>query len=96
MLHLDCKFSVQSWSLQSKEARAWAEDKNAETPILDKIADVRGISPIKLKEKVFEKQESYNAMLAAVIGQRQSLQNRIESAQTIEDLEVIEIKFEME
>ena len=35
-------------------------------------------------------------MLAAVIGQRQSLQNRIESAQTIEDLEVIEIKFEME
>jgi hypothetical protein len=89
-------YEVQSWSLQSKEARAWAEDKNAETPILDKIADVRGISPIKLKEKVFEKQESYNAMLAAVIGQRQSLQNRIESAQTIEDLEVIEIKFEME
>ena len=46
------KFEVDTWTIQKLEAEAWAADKNTPTPVLDKIAFTRGISPEILKQLV--------------------------------------------
>ena len=86
-------FEVQTWALQAAEVRAWATDKTASTPILDQIADSRGIDADKLKEAALRKTLAYEKLTAHVAGQRQALQSKIEAAKTQAALEKIVIEF---
>lgn len=87
------EFELQSWSLQAIEAKAWAADKSAATPILDTIAANRKIPRELLIQAALNKTLQYEALTAAVAGQRQALQTQIEAAQNLEDLNAIEIAF---
>ncbi|XXQ68950.1 tail fiber assembly protein [Neisseriaceae bacterium B1] len=87
------EFELQSWSLQALEAKAWAADKSAATPILDTIATNRKIPREALIQAALNKTLQYEALTAAVAGQRQALQTRIEKAKNIDDLNAIEIVF---
>lgn len=89
------EFEVQSWKNQADEARAWAADNALATPILDQIAQERGISADELKQKVLEKAQQSDMIVAAVVGQRQALQDKIDSAKTLDELNAIEIAFHL-
>lgn len=89
------EFEVQSWALQAIEAKAWAQDKTVETPVLDKLAAARGVPAEVLKQAALRKTLQYEALTALVAGQRQALQTLIEMAKTLDELNAIEIVFRL-
>lgn len=88
-------FEQETWAMQGAEARAWADDDNAPTPILDSIAHHRNIDRIMLIRAALRKTQQYEALAAGVAGQRQALQVQIERAKTLDDLAAIEIAFRL-
>lgn len=88
-------FELATWPLQSTEAQAWAADKSAATPILDGIAAARGLDKDKLKAAALKKSLAYSALSAIVAGQRQAIQDQIESAKTKSALDKIKIEFKL-
>ena len=88
-------FEQETWAMQGAEARAWADDDNAPTPILDSIAHHRNIDRIMLIRAALRKTQQYEALAAGVAGQRQALQMQIERAKTLDDLAAIEIAFRL-
>lgn len=89
------EFEVQSWTLQAAEAKAWAQNPEIATPILDQIAAARGVPADVLKRAALRKTQQYEALTALVAGQRQALQTRIEAAKTLDELNAIEIAFKL-
>ena len=88
-------FEQETWAMQGAEARAWADDDNAPTPILDSIAHHRNIDRITLIRAALRKTQQYEALAAGVAGQRQALQVQIERAKTLDDLAAVEITFRL-
>ena len=88
-------FEQETWAMQGAEARAWAEDDNAPTPVLDGIAQHRGIDRITLIRAALRKTQQYETLAAGVAGQRQALQVLIEQAKTLDDLAAIELTFRL-
>lgn len=89
------EFEVQSWAFQAAEAKAWAQNPETATPILDQIAAVRGVPADVLKQAALRKTLQYEALTALVAGQRQALQTHIEQAKNLDDLNAIEIAFRL-
>ena len=88
-------FEQETWAMQGAEARAWADDDNAPTPILDSIAHHRNIDRIMLIRAALRKTQQYETLAAGVAGQRQALQVQIERAKTLDDLAAVEITFRL-
>ncbi|WP_274571544.1 hypothetical protein [Neisseria leonii] len=86
-------YEIQSWIIQGTEAKAWAADNSAATPVLDGIAAARGIPAGILKAAALRKTLAYEQLAAHTAGQRQALETRIEAAQTAEAAEAVEIAF---
>lgn len=89
------EFEIQSWALQAAEAKAWAQNPETATPILDQIAAARGVPADVLKQAALRKTLQYEALTALVAGQRQALQTRLELAQNLDELSAIEIAFRL-
>ena len=87
------EFEVQTWTIQAAEAKAYAADNTADTPVLDQIAASRGIDAAKLKAAALRKTLAYEKLTAHIAGQRQALQSKIEAAKTQAALEKIVIEF---
>lgn len=88
-------FEQETWAMQGAETRAWVEDNNAPTPVLDGIAKHRGIDRITLIRAALRKTQQYETLAAGVAGQRQALQVQIEQAKTLDDLAAIELTFRL-
>ena len=88
-------FEVQTWVIQAAEAKAWAANKSAPTPILDQIAASRGVSADALKQAALKKTIAYEQLTASITGQRQALQGKIEAAKTKSALDKIKIEFKL-
>lgn len=86
-------FELKSWAIQGQEAKAWAADNAAPTPVLDQIAASRGVDAAKLKAAALRKTFAYEKLTAHIAGQRQALQSKIENAKTLAALEQIAIGF---
>ncbi len=86
-------FEVQTWTIQAAEAKAYAADNTADTPVLDQIAASRGIDAAKLKAAALRKTLAYEKLTAHIAGQRQALQSKIETAKTQAALDEIVIEF---
>ncbi|OFN32945.1 hypothetical protein HMPREF2568_05620 [Neisseria sp. HMSC059F02] len=82
-------FEVQSWPVQASEARAWSENNSAPTPVLDQIAQARGINPDKLKAAALKKTLAYESLCGTVAGKRQAIEKQIEAAKTLDELNTI-------
>lgn len=82
-------FEVQSWPVQASEARAWSENNSAPTPVLDQIAQARGINPDKLKAAALKKNLAYESLCGTVAGKRQAIEKQIEAAKTLDELNTI-------
>lgn len=87
------EFELQSWALQAAEAKAWANNPNVPTPVLDGIAAARGLAVDVLKQAALQKALAYEKLTAHVVGERQALQAQIETATNETDLDAIKITF---
>lgn len=85
---------IDSFYRQEKEALAWQADKKAETPMLKKIAELRGVQFEVLVEKVIEKANILADIIGEIIGVRQKIEDRINAA--TEQAELDAIKNEVE
>jgi len=77
-----------SWSAQEAEARAtsrWWKCIPGATPVLDILADVRGISVGVMAEKVLNNVESRNIKVATLLAEEQKLKEEIKKCQTLAD-----------
>lgn len=80
---------VLSFQRQEKEARALLEDPFASAPLLTSIAAGRGISATELANKVIARADAYTAAIGAVIGESQKDKDRLDAAQSVEDVAAI-------
>ncbi|MBN6067882.1 hypothetical protein HYE54_03670 [Aggregatibacter actinomycetemcomitans] len=80
---------IDSFYRQEKEALAWQADKNAETPMLTKIAEKRGVPFEILVKKVIEKASLFAGAIGDIIGLRQRIEDRINAATEQAELDVI-------
>lgn len=86
-------FELRTWALQAIEAKAWHDNPDATTPILDRIAASRGITAGQLKAAAYRKSVLFEQLTAHVAGQRQALETRVNAAKSMADVEAVEIKF---
>lgn len=86
-------FERDSWVSQAQEAKAWAADHNAPTPILAGIAKARGVPLDVLRERALAKSNAYTALTASVAGQRQAIEDRVHAAADIAALDAIPIRY---
>lgn len=70
---------VLSWSKQEAEARALVADANAATPLLDALAEARGIAKAELAVRVIAKADAFAAISGALIGKRQRLEDELDA-----------------
>lgn len=85
---------IESFYRQEKEALAWVNDKNSDTPMLKQVARVRGVPFEVLVEKVIEKASQFAVAIGVIIGQRQALEDRLLATKTLEELTALEKEIE--
>lgn len=83
------QFEIDTWQDQEAEARAWLADNAAPTPTLSPIAAARGITMADLCARVIAKADAYRPAVAAVIGQRQALEDAIAAAASVSAVQAI-------
>ena len=88
-------FEVQTWTLQAEEARAWAQNPETDTPILNQIAAMRGIDADTLKVAALRKANLYAVLAANIAGQRQAIEDQINAATTWNELNAINAVFRL-
>ena len=85
---------IESFYRQEKEALAWVNDKNSDTPMLKQVARVRGVPFEVLVEKVIEKASQFAVAIGVIIGQRQAFEDRLLALKTMEELTALEKEIE--
>lgn len=82
---------LTTFDKQESEARAYLADTTASTPLLSALAAARGIELADLVQRVIAKADAFAAASGAIIGQRQALEDRLDAAQTLEDVQAITV-----
>lgn len=80
------RFEVDTWQNQKSDAESYLKDNNAITITLDALASQRGVSKQETAEKIVNKAAQFAAFSAKYAGERQRLEDLIDSATTIEQL----------
>ncbi|NDV18236.1 hypothetical protein GO013_02230 [Pseudodesulfovibrio sp. JC047] len=81
----------QTWEQQYAEARAVQADPDAVSPLLDAIAVNRGMDMTTLATHVLANREAWIIRTGTVIGQRLAYQDRLDGAQTVDDMAGIDV-----
>jgi hypothetical protein len=81
---------VSSWPQQVKEAERILADPTQPAPLLSAISSARGVELSDLAARVVLKMEAYAAAAGEIIGRRQSLEDQVERATTVEELELLQ------
>lgn len=68
---------VLSWPKQEAEARSYVSDPSAPTPLLDALAEARGIDKAELAGRVILKADAFAKYSGAAIGKRQALEDAL-------------------
>lgn len=80
---------VDSWPQQVKEAEAYSLDSTSPATLLQAIATARGLDLAELVARVNAKTASYALASGQIIGKRQALEDAIDAATTLAELEAI-------
>lgn len=80
---------TKTWDKQESEARAWMADNTASTPLLSEITNARGMSLAELVPRVIAKADAWIHLSGAATGKRQALEETIDAATTIEQIDSI-------
>lgn len=79
----------ETWSEQVEEAVA-VQDGSTDAPLLQAIADARGLTLTEIAQRVLAKRATYKAVVGPATGKRQKLEQQIDAAETVEELDGIE------
>ena len=86
---------LATFDKQESEARAYAADPTASTPLLSALAEARGISLPDLVERVLAKADAFAVASGSIIGQRQALEDRLDACTTLEEVQGITVNISM-
>ena len=81
-----------TWNSQLAEAQAYLKDHSVETPMLQIISTLRGLTLDEMVNKVIIKSNEYQTMVATLIAEKQILESKIQSANTNEELNILIIE----
>lgn len=80
---------IQSWPQQVKEADAFTADPQTPVPLLETIAVQRSLAVIDLVQRVHTKVTAYAQASGYLIGKRQVLEDAIDAAASMPELEAV-------
>lgn len=83
-------FERDTWAIQREEVIAWEKDNATPTPTLEWISQSRGVPLDVLRQKAYEKAVIYQKVSSFVTGQRQKYEDRLNAAETLEQVQAIE------
>lgn len=86
---------ISTFDKQESEARAYAADPTASTPLLSALAQARGIELSELVQRVIVKADALAVASGSIIGQRQALEDRLDTCTTVEDVQAITVNIAM-
>lgn len=86
---------ISTFDKQEAEARAYAADPTASTPLLSALAQARGIPLDELVRRVLAKADTFAVASGFIIGQRQALEDRLGVCTTIEEVQSIAVNIVM-
>lgn len=86
---------ISTFDKQESEARAYAADPTASTPLLSALAEARGIPLPDLVERVLAKADAFAVASGSIIGQRQALEDRLDVCTTVEEVQAIAVNIVM-
>jgi len=79
-----------SWRKQEDEARAYTADNTVATPFIDAQLAIRQLeTKDELVAKIIANADAYQVAYAGLLGKYQNLTNKINTATTIEELDII-------
>ena len=74
---------------QEQEARAWLADNSVSTPLIDALAQGRGIDKAGLIHRIIVKADAFALATGYLTGQRQRYEDLLDAATTVEEVEAI-------
>lgn len=80
---------ISTFDKQEAEARAYMADPEAPTPLLSVLAKARGISMDELVKRVIAKADAFATASGYIIGQRQALEDQLDTCKTLEEVQSI-------
>lgn len=80
---------ISTFDKQEAEARAYIADPEAPTPLLLALAKARGISMDELVKRVIAKADVFATASGYIIGQRQALEDQLDTCKTLEEVQSI-------
>ena len=86
---------ISTFDKQEAEARAYAADPTASTPLLSALAQARGIPLSDLVGRVLAKADASAVASGSIIGQRQALEDRLDACTTLEEVQGITVDISM-
>lgn len=86
---------LTTFDKQESEARAYLADPAASTPFLSALAAARGIELADLVQRVIAKADAFTSASGYIIGQRQALEDRLDAAETLEDVRAVVVSIIM-
>ena len=86
---------ISTFDKQEAEARAYAADPTASTPLLSALAQARGVPLPDLVERVLAKADAFAVASGSIIGQRQALKDRLDACTTLEEVQGITVNISM-
>ena len=86
---------LTTFDKQESEARAYLADPTASTPLLSALAAGRGIELADLVQRVIAKADAFTLASGFIIGQRQALEDRLDAAQTVDDVQAVIVSISM-
>lgn len=75
---------VKSWSQQQAEAAAWAADNNAVVPLLQGLADRRGIALVEVVAKVQAKVQIAAQLTGVILGDAQAANDQLDQLKQLQ------------
>jgi hypothetical protein len=79
-----------TWQQQYQEAQDYTNDSTAVTPILTKLAEIRGSDVATVAAKVIEKRNEWHTSIANIVGAMQKERDQIKAETTIAGLNALD------
>ncbi|GAB7493487.1 hypothetical protein Bwad001_22110 [Bilophila wadsworthia] len=82
---------ISTFDKQEAEARAYAADPTASTPLLSALAKARGLELAELVRRVLIKADAFAVASGSIIGQRQALEDQLDACETLEEVDALDV-----
>lgn len=86
---------VLTFDQQTKEAEAYQADNTASVQLLSALAISRNIPLPELVKRVLAKHDAFSALSGTVIGQRQALEDVLDTLTTVEAVQALEVNIQI-